>query len=212
MNQKEYKANIAYLETKEIHYHGKAWNDKPWSAELTCSTDAGGDMVINLEVLDPEHFYEYIDDFDIDEEIMLWWQSGKEAARQKGLPFDNIGDHYRDLQEWLDYLRAALEDWPGQTIVAKKPKNIVIPKDPEIVEVFLSEAAYPAAYKAKMEELMEQHAFKSEDEARAWLRQNPIQLELIYEKHSGLFAVESEALASNTLKSPYSGNDLITEN
>lgn len=79
----------------------------------------------------------------------------------------------------------------------------------EIIEVRLSKTKTPVAYQKKLEELMEVDAFNTKEEAEKWLDQNPIILEIYYEKHQGLFAVESEALESCSLKSPYTGNDLV---
>ncbi len=77
----------------------------------------------------------------------------------------------------------------------------------ETIEVILTEDNYPIAYKNKLEELIEQEAFPSRKEAIRWLSKTPIVLELYYEKHSGLFAVESGALETNpeSILSPYSG-------
>lgn len=74
----------------------------------------------------------------------------------------------------------------------------------ETIEVTLTEDKYPIAYKNKLDELMEQEAFPSRKEAIRWLSKTPIVLELYYEKHSGLFAVESEACECSHLVSPYS--------
>lgn len=77
----------------------------------------------------------------------------------------------------------------------------------ETIEVILTEEKYPIAYKNKLDELMKQEAFPSRKEAIRWLSKTPIVLELYYEKHSGLFAVESDALEANpeSIRSPYSG-------
>ena len=77
----------------------------------------------------------------------------------------------------------------------------------ETVDILLTEEEYPIAFRNKLEELMEQKAFGSEDEARKWLSSTPITLELYYEKDSGLFAVESDALEGcpEAIHSPYSG-------
>lgn len=85
----------------------------------------------------------------------------------------------------------------------------VIPLAPagseETIQVYLNEETFPTAFKAKLEELIEQGF--SEEDARRWLLSTPIVLELYYEKDSGLFAVESEALEScpESIHSPYSG-------
>lgn len=71
------------------------------------------------------------------------------------------------------------------------------------IEVYLSEKETPLLFKRKLEELMEQKAFPSEAEAKEWIEKTPIVLCLIYQKHSGLYAVEDEAVDSTY--SPYDG-------
>ena len=85
------------------------------------------------------------------------------------------------------------------------------PGTEETVEVILSETKYPIAFANKLAELMESHAFDSEAEARQWLATNPICLELYYEKHRGLFAVESEALEGTPeeICSPYTKEPFV---
>ena len=75
----------------------------------------------------------------------------------------------------------------------------------ETIEVLLTRKSFPIAFQNKLNELMECGAFYNEEEATRWIESNPIVLEIMYEKHSGLFAVESEAIESNSLMSPYSG-------
>lgn len=74
----------------------------------------------------------------------------------------------------------------------------------ETIQVRLTEETFPTAFKAKLEELTGQGF--SEEDARRWLLSTPIVLELYYEKDSGLFAVESDALEScpESICSPYS--------
>lgn len=75
----------------------------------------------------------------------------------------------------------------------------------ESIKIILDENKYPIAHQKKLEELMEQGAFDSVEEAKEWINTTPIELELYYEKHSGLFGVEAEAVenASESLCSPY---------
>lgn len=80
----------------------------------------------------------------------------------------------------------------------------------EVIDVHLGIVNYPKAYNAKVEELVEEGAFPTETEARSWVRQTPITLELIYEKGHGLFAVESEAIESGGIISPYTGKEIVT--
>ena len=117
---------------------------------------------------------------------------------------------YEDGRYGENHFRVALEttqtpDEPGDDTM-----TIHEARKAETVDITLSEAAFPTAYAAKMQELLEQRVFLTEAEARAWLRQCPICLELIYEKHSGLFAVESDALETGGLVSPYSRKRILT--
>lgn len=74
----------------------------------------------------------------------------------------------------------------------------------EPINVTLSKGEYPIAYNNKIEELVEQGLYKTTEDAE---KENPtieIEMEIYYEKHSGLFAVESGAVESGTIYSPYS--------
>lgn len=75
----------------------------------------------------------------------------------------------------------------------------------ESIKIILDENKYPIAHQMKLEELMEQGAFRSEAEAKEWINTTPIDLELYYEKHSGLFGIEAEAVedATDSICSPY---------
>ena len=79
------------------------------------------------------------------------------------------------------------------------------PEEYESIMIILDEKKYPIAHQKKLEELMEQGAFKSEAKAKEWINTTPIELELYYEKHSGLFGVEAEAVEqiADLLCSPY---------
>lgn len=70
-------------------------------------------MIINLEELSKAGLQHYIDDFDIDEEIMLWWSNGLDEAKKRGLPFGNIRDHYNDLENWLSDLQEICDNTPN---------------------------------------------------------------------------------------------------
>lgn len=75
----------------------------------------------------------------------------------------------------------------------------------ESIMIILDERKYPIAHQNKVDELIESGAFESVAEAKEWVNTTPIELEIYYEKHSGLFAVESEAIdsCSESLCSPY---------
>ena len=73
----------------------------------------------------------------------------------------------------------------------------------ESIKVTLSKVEYPIAYNNKIEELVEEGLYKTTEDAE---NDNPtieIEMEIYYEKHYGLFAVESGAVESGTIYSPY---------
>ena len=82
----------------------------------------------------------------------------------------------------------------------------------ETIGVLLTRKTFPIAFQNKLNELMEQGAFDNEEDATKWIESNPIVLEIMYEKDNGLFAVESEAIESGGIVSPYSGEEIEIEN
>ena len=73
------------------------------------------------------------------------------------------------------------------------------------IDVYLSEERTPIVFERKIKELMEQGAFDKEEDARNWLRNTPITLELYYHIDCGLFGVESEAVECTDIYDPYDG-------
>ena len=73
--------------------------------------------------------------------------------------------------------------------------------------VRLSRYNNPIAYQAKLEELVEQNCYGSIEEAEIDNPYFDIELEMYYDKHHGLYAVESDAIESNaeSICSPYTG-------
>ena len=61
----------------------------------------------------------------------------------------------------------------------------------------------PKVFQAKVEELLEEGVCSTEEEAEKIANDMEFELELYYEKGTGLFAVESEAVESGTIYSPY---------
>ena len=100
-----YTNNIRILEENDIRICGQAWDDKPDSVELETYTDAGEDMIFCLEAPTKAELQAYIDGFDKDEAVMLWWQNGKEAAASEGMPHNNICEHYEDHENYLKDLQ-----------------------------------------------------------------------------------------------------------
>ena len=100
-----YANNIRILEENNISVCGTAWNNEPDSVELETYTNAGEDMIIDLEAPTAAELQAYIDDFDINEEVMLWWGNGIDAAHKAGVPFNNIREHYEDYETYLAELQ-----------------------------------------------------------------------------------------------------------
>lgn len=74
----------------------------------------------------------------------------------------------------------------------------------EPIQITLTKADTPIAYKNKIDELVEQGLYATEEEAE---KDNPVfelECEIYYEKHSGVFVVESGAVESGVIYSPYS--------
>lgn len=111
MNKKEYKKNLKVLASYDINLSSEEiWENEPFSVELETYTNGGEDMIINLEEPSKECLQKYIDNFDINDEVMMWWRDGEDAARSKGVPFMNIKDHYEDYENFLDKLQEACDD------------------------------------------------------------------------------------------------------
>ena len=66
---------------------------------------------------------------------------------------------------------------------------------------------YPEAFKSKCEEFVEQGIVTNIEDAKEILSNCEIDLQLVYDKHNGLFAVEAESVEScaEDICSPYNG-------
>lgn len=72
IDEKPYKhyINLLYLENNDISLSSESvWDNLPHSVELGTYTDAGEDMIIDLEEPTKEKLQEYINGFDINEEV-----------------------------------------------------------------------------------------------------------------------------------------------
>ena len=72
-----------------------------------------------------------------------------------------------------------------------------------IGKINLTKEKFPIAFNAKVEELLEEGVETDREEAERLVSNMEIELEIYYEKGTGLFAVESEAVESGTIYSPY---------
>lgn len=106
MNKKEFNVNIAYLEANYIEVNDEPlWKDKPYSRELYFETPSGGDFSISVEEVTREKVLDYLDDFDVDEVVMLWWENGRH-------PFGSIKALYEDIEQWLQDFKQIAYNMP----------------------------------------------------------------------------------------------------
>lgn len=102
--------NILYLENNDLQLqNSRPWDHKERSVEFECYTDAGEDMFIDLEEPTKEKLQEYINDFDIDYNVSIWWPDGKPG---KGVPFNNMKEQYEDYEDYLKWLQGICDKMP----------------------------------------------------------------------------------------------------
>lgn len=107
----QHAINLLYLEDNDITTVSEdpVWENFQNSVELECYTDAGEDMLIDLEEPTKEKLQEYIDSFDINGNVILWWPGGEPG---KGVPFSNIREHYEDYEDYLEWLQNVCDKMP----------------------------------------------------------------------------------------------------
>ena len=81
----------------------------------------------------------------------------------------------------------------------------------EGIDIKLSRNSNPIAYQAKLEEFVEIGLYETVEDAEIDNPYIDIELEMYYDKHHGLYAVESGAIESNaeSICSPYTGEYMI---
>lgn len=79
----------------------------------------------------------------------------------------------------------------------------------EVINVYIDEVHYPNVFHRKLKELVDDCGM-TEDEAREAITSQPFVLELVYHPNYGLFAVESEAIDSTEIFSPYTGEEIYS--
>lgn len=120
--KKEIKKYIEFLEKNDVSVECC----KDGSVELESYTDAGGDMTIYLDELTPKALKEYLDDFDIDEEVAIWWPGG---IKGNGVPFNNMREHYDDVAEWVMWMKKVadgMESGEMEEVEYNSPSDEVI--------------------------------------------------------------------------------------
>ena len=90
--------------------------------ELESYTDGGGDMIITIEVSDDwkQAFKDYVEEFDIDNEVSIWWPDGQPG---KGVPFNNIRELYDDIDDWVKWLKDIIRIMEGKDPLEDEPSE-----------------------------------------------------------------------------------------
>jgi hypothetical protein len=102
--------NIYYLEDNDLQLqNSRPWEPKERSVEFECYTDGGEDMFIDLEEPTKEKLQEYINNFDIDYNVSIWWPNGQHG---RGVPFTNMKEQYEDYEAYLEWLQGICDKMP----------------------------------------------------------------------------------------------------
>jgi hypothetical protein len=108
---------------------------KDKSAELEKWTDGGVDMVIYLKPFTVESFEDYVNDFDVDEEIEVHRQdSGYKSAFTLKKSLEDFTDFHNDLKELLKGLKR--NEWK---IRKKEMREAVPPSQPKRIFLAVTE-------------------------------------------------------------------------
>ena len=90
--------------------------------ELESYTDGGGDMIITIDVSDDwkQAFKDYVEEFDIDNEVSIWWPDGQPGT---GVPFNNIRELYDDIDDWVKWLKDIIRIMEGKDPLEDEPSE-----------------------------------------------------------------------------------------
>lgn len=106
MNKRQFKANEKHLTENGVYVENEpTWEEYPYSRELYFRTPAGGDFSVCVEEMDRESVIQALQDFDINENTLLWWNSDR-------TPFETIKELYEDIEQWRDNLMGIANEIP----------------------------------------------------------------------------------------------------
>lgn len=90
--------------------------------ELESYTDGGGDMIISIDVSKDwkKAFKDYVEGFDIDNEVSIWWPDGQPG---RGVPFNNIRELYDDIEGWVNWLKDIIRVMEGKDPLEDEPSE-----------------------------------------------------------------------------------------
>lgn len=106
MNKKQFKANEKYLTENGVSVEDTpVWDGYPYSRELFFRTPAGGDFSVCVEEMNRESVIQALQDFDINENTLLWWNSDRTS-------FETIKELYEDIEQWRDDFMEIANEMP----------------------------------------------------------------------------------------------------
>lgn len=122
---KKMKKLLDLWEENDLNWTGPAWDDEPHSVELNCSTGGGEDMNINLKEISVDALEEYVNSFDINENVAAWWPDGQPGP---GVPFDNQAEQVEDYEDYLAWLRDIIDESRNVRRKVSHQQQLVIDK------------------------------------------------------------------------------------
>lgn len=98
---------------------------EPNGIEIEAYTDAGEDMNISIEIDEDwkENFREYVEGFDINENVRMWWAEGEDRARKSGLPFESPAEQVEDYKSWVSWLKDIVRVMDGKEPLGPEPEE-----------------------------------------------------------------------------------------
>lgn len=122
---KEKQEILDLWEEHNLTWDGPAWDEKPESVELNGSTNAGEDMYICLEEISADALQEYVENFDIEYNVSIWWPNGDKG---RGVPFDSQAEQVADYELWLAELLDVIDATRGVTKELSHQQDLAIEK------------------------------------------------------------------------------------
>lgn len=122
---KEKQQLLDLWEENDLQWTGPAWDDRPGSVELNGYTEAGEDMYINLEEISADALEEYVNDFDINYNVSIWWPNGEKGS---GVPFDSMDEQVEDYEDWLARIRDIIDASRGTSRELSHQQDLAVEK------------------------------------------------------------------------------------
>lgn len=82
-------------------------------------------MYICLEEISADALQEYVENFDIEYNVSIWWPNG---VKGRGVPFDSQAEQVADYELWLAELRDVIDATRGVTKELSHQQDLAIEK------------------------------------------------------------------------------------